>query len=698
MRLGRTFTLILALIILIFEAGKSASGANLAEYDLLAPGSRSEDQLVSSNFALVRGRVTDAITGEGIRGATIAFAPGSFSLTTGLNGAFFSATTPAGIYSVSISAERHETRFLNRVKITPGVINELSTVLLPRAPIVSATALEGFNDGLLPVLITAQVTHPDGIQNVTSVSADLSGLGGKTEQSLYDDATHGDRVAGDGTYSYQTILHRQTRARKYPVIILVRDTHGFSGFGALSLDVIERIVSAIGPAASDLRHLINDISGQTLTVSLRVISLRLPAASEGTGEEACVILMVYDPNGELYGTYPVDGSIDITIPGAESGEWTFETVNQCDTTLDYQIETRGSGTGMISGRVVDGFTAAGLRGAYVTSNTGGATQTLDQGYFAGVAVAGTGAVMTTLTGYQQNVRAPVTVTAGGTTTLNIQVVPQDSAPQPSPDGQSTCEVLDPAEEPRPMSQPFAAKIAGQNLEFSMLFPAYDQPVDLYVGMTIDYPGLSGKLFLIDQNDNPAEYTGTLVAWRTGVTAPQSAGTSHPFPSSALPPAGYTLYAFVTPSSAAFTHFDLIYFTETFGQPPPQGQHAVFIENPAEDPIPLSQPLAVGVSEGNLFLNAHFPPQQQPVSIYLGYVTPGGEGVLINADDSPEPFTTTLWPWREDVTDEPSTLVISTPVDGFGGGDYTFYTLVTTDPVTFANYELTFFNMHVGERQ
>jgi hypothetical protein len=696
MQRGKTVSLILALVIFICGAERIASSANLADDYPLTSGSWWESGIALLNPALVRGKIVDAATGEGISGAAIAFTPGSFSLTTGLDGSFFSATAPTGIYVVRISADHYETKLLNRVKITTGVINELSTVLVPRAPIISVSPLEGFNDGLLPVLITAQVTHADGIQNVASVLANLAELGGNPAQILHDDGTHGDSVAGDGIYSYEIMLGRQTRARKYPVTILVRDKRGFTGFGVFSLDVVEKILSTIPPSSSDLQRFINAIRGQTLTVSLRVISIRPLAAREETDEQACVTLMVYDPNGELYGTYPVDGSIDITIPGAESGEWTFVTVNQCDTSLDYQIETGGAGTGMITGRVVDGFTGAGLRGAYVASNTGGATESLDQGYFASVAVAGTGAVVTTLSGYQQNVRAPVTVTAGSTTTLNIQVIPQDRALQSSPTASTTYEILDPAAEPRSPTQPFAAKIAGENLEFSMLFPAYDQPVDLYVGMTIDYPGLSGKLFLIDQNGDLKEYADTLYAWRMGVTEAQLDCTSHPFPSSALPPAGYTLYAFVTPSASAFTHFDLVYFSATFGQSPPQGQNAAFIETPAEAPIPLSQPLAAGVSGGNLVMNAHFPPQQQPVSIYLAYAKPGGEIFMIKEDGSQELFTTTLWPWREDLTDEQMSPVFSMPLPQLEPGIYGFYTLVTTDPDTLSNYQLTFFNVQLPE--
>lgn len=51
------------------------------------------------------------------------------------------------------------------------------------------------------VLFTADVTDNDN--NVTSVVIDLSSLGGLYNQTMYDDGSHGDVTAGDGTYSVQ---------------------------------------------------------------------------------------------------------------------------------------------------------------------------------------------------------------------------------------------------------------------------------------------------------------------------------------------------------------------------------------------------------------------------------------------------------------------------------------------------------------
>jgi hypothetical protein len=54
------------------------------------------------------------------------------------------------------------------------------------------------------VLFTADVTDNDN--NVTSVVIDLSSLGGLYYQPMYDDGSHGDVTADDGTYSIQYIV------------------------------------------------------------------------------------------------------------------------------------------------------------------------------------------------------------------------------------------------------------------------------------------------------------------------------------------------------------------------------------------------------------------------------------------------------------------------------------------------------------
>jgi len=88
-----------------------------------------------------------------------------------------------------------------------GYINWYRTpinIATPVNPIVSnakAVPSNAANNGASPVLFTALVVDPN--ENLSSVVIDLSPLGGSSSQTMYDDGTNGDQIAGDDTYSYR---------------------------------------------------------------------------------------------------------------------------------------------------------------------------------------------------------------------------------------------------------------------------------------------------------------------------------------------------------------------------------------------------------------------------------------------------------------------------------------------------------------
>ncbi len=280
-----------------------------------------------------------------------------------------------------------------------------------------------------------------------------------------------------------------------------------------------------------------------------------------------------------------------------------------------------------------------------------------------------------------------------TTNLNIQVVPQDASAQAAPSGTNVFNILDPAEDPKPPTQPFAAKVSGTNLELNAVVPRYQLPVDVYLGFTINDGQNAGKLFLIDENDSLVEFTDTLYRWREASTQGDSTQIQKAI-SNAYPMGRYTLYSLVTMDSSSFSNYDLSFFTTTLANPAPTGQNVTYIPDPAEDPDPLSQPLAVKITNGNLILNAHFPIQKAPVTVFLAVIVPTGDLVLIKQDGSFEGFTDTLWPWLENVTDEVATEVFSVLLSQIPPGTYYFYSLVTTDPAALSNYDLIYFNLDV----
>jgi hypothetical protein len=646
------------------------------------------------------GMVRDATSGQPVGRALISLSPGGHQVSSGTDGSFSASSLPPGTYMVHVSASSYFTKTLQDVTLLGAVSNQLNVSLVPYSPQVldpSAAPPTVGNDGQGATLLSVHVTHPLGLSSITSVFGDLSPIGGSAQQAFYDDGNHGDGGAGDGTYGSFATVAQGVKARLYALNVTAVDSAGKKGFGSISLNVTERVTGIVGPSQSGSEIFDNTLGGQALNINIRFSSSQTVSGLRAIRGECQAVVTIYDPSGLIYGTFSVADATDINIPipGAAAGQWEYEIVSQCDSALSYEVETSGSGTGMLVGRVVDGFSGSGVTGANINSNTGGTTVSLDQGYFSGVAVAGTGQVITSKVGYQTNIKNGVHVKAGAATNLSIQIVPQDAPAQAVPSGQNIYQILDPSADPNLPAQPFAAKVSGSNLEFNVLFPRYLQAVDLYLGFTINAPQHAGKLYLFDQNDAVVELTGTLPPWRKGTTNNESAQVLISAISGIYPLADYTLYALVTTDST-LSHYDLTYFTTTLAKPPPEGRNVTPISNPLDDPNPMTQPLAAKVTGGNLILNAHFPLQAQPVTVYLGYSTPSGELFLFRQDHSLELLTETLWPWRQNVTAEQAAQILSTPTAQISQGAYYFYALVTTDPVSFSNFDLTYFALRIGE--
>jgi hypothetical protein len=109
-------------------------------------------------------------------------------------------------------------------------------VLIPRA--TPASVLPGV---ATDVLLTATVVDPD--DNINTVEIDLSNVGGSSNQTMYDDATHGDVIANDGVFSFQTNVSLAVGV--YENKITATDLTVLTGGNDISLDVMganDRIV------------------------------------------------------------------------------------------------------------------------------------------------------------------------------------------------------------------------------------------------------------------------------------------------------------------------------------------------------------------------------------------------------------------------------------------------------------------------
>jgi trimeric autotransporter adhesin len=85
------------------------------------------------------------------------------------------------------------------------------------------------SDGTTPSLLTIQVTkglHP--LSTGLAVTVDLSAIGGGASQQLYDDTTHGDVTAGDGTYSVSITVPEGTLPQLYSFPVTISDAQARS--------------------------------------------------------------------------------------------------------------------------------------------------------------------------------------------------------------------------------------------------------------------------------------------------------------------------------------------------------------------------------------------------------------------------------------------------------------------------------------
>lgn len=87
------------------------------------------------------------------------------------------------------------------------------------------------------VLLTTKVIDHD--DNITSVTIDLTPIGGGAAQLMYDDGTNGDVTPGDNVYSYQALIPVTTGSAEKSLTITSTDLDAHTGQGELILPVLE---------------------------------------------------------------------------------------------------------------------------------------------------------------------------------------------------------------------------------------------------------------------------------------------------------------------------------------------------------------------------------------------------------------------------------------------------------------------------
>ncbi len=536
-----------------------------------AQQSQKQDLIISvsqgfQEFCHVKGFIFDALTGAGISRAQLLFnAPDAKKVYLTDDSGYFDITDiPAGTYKVLISKLNYHNQTFESIILTLGNSLDLTTSLDPKAPeIVKAEAqsVEITNNNDADAEFSVEVAHPDSLTKIKSVVLNLLGLNfssKKLEMSPVD--------SDSGRYQAIVTIPGDTSARHYSIPVTVEDTLGYKDYGTIDLEVSRKTIDSIEPTQALSQSIVNMIRTQTIVIYIEVAKSagqKINAEKLSATEDCYVLVNVYRPDGTFYDDYEVYDSKEITITDAEEGTWTYETINYCAESVDVEIETRGANTGIITGTVRDSATGEGIENASVSWSLGGIEDgselTSANGYFSIVAVAGTSALVSSAENYKINIRTDVSLSSGKTTTVAVKLVPDVSEPLPVPDTQSTEQILTPAQSPDPVIQPFTASIIDDEFIISTLFAPYETPVNIYLGLSLDFPELSSYIFLFNSNDQFDVYLDTLFPWRENTTEWNQTELLS-LPVSVLPKGNYIFYFLITDDPIALSTYDLKFFS------------------------------------------------------------------------------------------------------------------------------------------
>jgi len=310
--------------------------------------------------------------------------------------------------------------------------DEISVEFISRSAAIeiseaSASPSEAPDDASTKVSFTATVT-PAGAAVVSSVTIDLTPIGGSSDQSMYDDGSNGDMTAGDGVYSFQSSVAAGTPPAMQGLVVRASDDiTGMTVEKVIKLDVFSLITDTVSDSTDS--SLTNGIEGQTL-----VLRISLSEEENARVSITCSVLLdILKPDSTIYKEdIPVTREeTEVQIENAETGEWTYRVKNSCTDTKNFSISTASSGTGIISGVIINAETGEGLDGVMISTNSGGSTIS-SEGSYVMLHVAGVCTVSPQTSHFIPTSRS-LSVISGGVSTLDFTLFPSDSVDQDDDD-------------------------------------------------------------------------------------------------------------------------------------------------------------------------------------------------------------------------------------------------------------------------
>ncbi len=95
------------------------------------------------------------------------------------------------------------------------------------------------NDGETEVVLIAEVEDPDGLEDIVSVTADMSDLGMDEDVAMGDDGEDGDDEAGDGVYTLVFTVGAEVEPGRMKLVVTVTDTEGQDDDDRVNLKVVK---------------------------------------------------------------------------------------------------------------------------------------------------------------------------------------------------------------------------------------------------------------------------------------------------------------------------------------------------------------------------------------------------------------------------------------------------------------------------
>ncbi|MEI6126859.1 MAG: CFI-box-CTERM domain-containing protein, partial [Pseudomonadota bacterium] len=243
-----------------------------------------------------------------------------------------------------------------------------------------ATPSKVSNNARMPVLITAQVVHYAGQDHIASVKIDLSETGGSAAQELKDDGTGGDKVAGDGIYSYSTVIQPSVALGPKGLLVVATDKAALLAKSIIGLEVMSEI-SGTEPGEYQI---VIDHPGQKITLKY-------------SATEAGFLLQIFKPKAAS----PIELTLipavqTIEFENAEVGTWKYKVIKQStlpstrsqsaslqalnSASGQYMLATTTAGTGIVFGSVTEIETGNPVNNASI-STTVGASAVSQEGYY-----------------------------------------------------------------------------------------------------------------------------------------------------------------------------------------------------------------------------------------------------------------------------------------------------------------------------